>query len=432
MVGTSSGRLKGLAARSGWHSLPAVTDPPSLGAVLRVLDGLYDPAWAESWDAVGLVVGDRAAPVRRVLFAVDPAPAVVEEAAAWGADLLVTHHPLLLRPVHGVSMDHPKGRTVTALVRSGVALHVVHTNADVARPGVSDALADLLGVGATEPLRPLPADPLDKLVVFVPREDADRLVDALAAAGAGRVGAYERAAWTTTGTGTFTPLPGARPAVGSVGAREDVVEARVEMVVPRPAVPAVVAALRAAHPYEEPAFDLLPTVAPPTGRGLGRVGLLAEPAALGAFARRVAAALPATAAGLRVAGDPAGVVRRVAVCGGAGDDLFAEARSSGADVYVTADLRHHPATEALEHGGPALVDCAHWATEWPWLADAARRLTAALRAGGTTVETRVSRLSTDPWTDSVRGEPAAGPPEPTTAGPTAHDPRTDTDPDPGA
>jgi putative NIF3 family GTP cyclohydrolase 1 type 2 len=159
----------------------------------------------------------------------------------------------------------------------------------------------------------------------------------------------------------------------------------------------VVTALRSAHPYEEPAFDLVGLVALAGDRGLGRVGTWALGGTLADFAGQVAAALPATAAGVRVGGDPDRLVRTVAVCGGAGDDLFAEVRAAGVDAYVTADLRHHPASEALEHGGPGLVDVSHWASEWPWLADCARLLRDGLGARADTVETRVSTLVTDPW-----------------------------------
>jgi dinuclear metal center YbgI/SA1388 family protein len=388
-----------------------VTDTPVLADVVAVLDALYDPRTAESWDAVGLVTGDQDQPVRRVLFAVDPVDEVIAEAAAWRADLLVTHHPLLLRAVHSVATDSPKGRAVTTLVRAGIALHVAHTNADVARPGVSDALAGLLGVEDTRPLRPVATESLDKVIVFVPHDAVEAVVDAMASAGAGRLGDYERAAFASEGVGTFRPLPGAHPTVGRVGDVERVPETRLEMVAPPSLVGAVVAAMRAAHPYEEPAFDVVSTRALPGRRGLGRVGQLAAPETLRAFGARVAAALPRTSSGVRVAGDLDATVATVAVCGGAGDDLFDDVRRAGADVFVTADLRHHPASESLAHGTPALVDCAHWATEWPWLPEAEAALRAGLAAQGTTVETRVSYLVTDPWSCHLDGTaPTTGEP----------------------
>jgi dinuclear metal center YbgI/SA1388 family protein len=328
---------------------------------------------------------------------------VAEDAVARGADLLVTHHPLFLRGVHGVAATTAKGRLVHRLIGAGVALYTAHTNADVASPGVSDALGEVLGLTDLRPLEPAAADALDKLVTFVPLEHADRVLDALADAGAGRIGNYSRCAWRTEGEGTFRPEHGAEPAIGEVGRVERVAEARLETVLPRAARAAVVAALLAAHPYEEPAYDVIELALPPSSRGIGRVGRLPEPTTVAAFVRRAAAALPPTAGGLRVAGDPDRRVERVAVCGGAGDGYLAAARRSGADLYLTADLRHHPASEALESGGPVLVDAAHWATEWPWLRLAAETVRSAFAERGTTVEVEVSTRNTDPWLAAVPG-----------------------------
>jgi dinuclear metal center YbgI/SA1388 family protein len=368
----------------------------TVGDVVGALEGRYRPAWAESWDAVGLTCGDRTAPVRRVLFAVDPVDAVVSEAVGWEADLVVTHHPLLLRAVHSVEHATPKGRVLHRLIREGIALMTAHTNADAAEPGVSDALAEALGLIDLRPLAPL-SEPLDKVVTFVPHADSERVLDALAAAGAGRIGNYERCGYLVDGTGTFRPLAGASPAIGQVGDVEHVAEARLEMVLPREARARVVAALRQAHPYEEPAFDIIELAGFDSRRGLGRVGTLPAPETLEDLVGRVAAALPATVAGVRAAGDPDRVVQSVAVCGGAGDSLLAAARAAGADAFVTADLRHHMASEASEAGGPALVDVSHWASEWPWLAQAASLLRADLGAGEQ-LEVRVSTMCTDPWT----------------------------------
>ncbi|MEU7690662.1 MULTISPECIES: Nif3-like dinuclear metal center hexameric protein [Microbispora] len=266
----------------------------TLAEVVECLEALYDPSWAESWDAVGLVCGDPEQAVRKVLFAVDPVAVVVDEALGWGADLVVTHHPLYLRGTTSVAATTFKGRVVHRLIRGGAALYAAHTNADVADPGVSDALARAVGLtGDLRPLQPSADDPR---------------------------------------------------------------------------------------------------------RGLGRIGDLPAPMPLGEFAALAASGLPRTAGPLRVAGDPGRPVRTVAVCGGAGDSLLGTARAAGVDVFLTADLRHHPASEHMEADGPALVDASHWATEWPWLADAARRLTSALAARGITVEARVSDAVTDAWT----------------------------------
>lgn len=265
--------------------------------VVQVFDELYDPSWAADWDAVGLVCGDPNAAISRVLFAVDPVSEVVDEAIDWSADLIVAHHPLFLRGVHGVAATTPKGTLVHRMLTHGTALHVCHTNADAAAPGVSDALAATLGLTDLRPLDP------------------------------------------------------------------------------RPDAPAL---------------------------GTGRIGTLPNAEPLTMFRERVARALPATAHGVRVAGDLDRTIATVAVCGGAGDSYLDLVRAVGVDAYVTADLRHHPASEAAQHpDAPALVDVAHWASEWPWLADAAGRLVRVLAQRGTTVETRVSTTCTDPWTVHV-------------------------------
>jgi dinuclear metal center YbgI/SA1388 family protein len=371
---------------------------PALGELITVLEGWFDPRWAESWDAVGLVCGDPDESVDRILLAVDAVPATVAEAIDAGTQLLITHHPLLLTGVHGVPADDPKGVLVHRMIRAGVAHYVAHTNADVALPGVSDALAQRLGLTALRPLEATDEPPLDKLVVFVPVDSADSLIDALAKAGAGRLGDYDRCAWTTPGLGTFRPLAGAAPSVGTVGSIEQVTETRVEMVVPRSLRTAVIAALRAAHPYEEPAFDLLQMVPLPSRRGTGRIGELPVAMTLAEFTAHAAAALPPTVWGVRAAGDPARNVRTVAVCGGSGGSLAEDARRAGADVFLTADLKHHPVVEGVtERGGTGMgmVDAAHWATEAPWLDALAGALGERF---GTTVDVRVSRQVTDPWT----------------------------------
>lgn len=368
---------------------------PCLADVLEALERRHPLSWAASWDAVGLVCGDPSDRVERILLAVDPVEATVDEAVDTGVQLLVTHHPLFLSAVHGVPATTYKGRLVHRLIRAGIGLYAAHTNADAADPGVSDSLAAALGLTGLRPLRPDPADALDVLVAFVPGAEADRVLAALSAAGAGALGDYSRCAWLGSGTGTFLPGPGAQPAVGAVGEVARVAETRIEMVLPRRLRAAVRGALLAAHPYEEPAYSVLPMGELPGSRGTGRIGRLAEPVPLRVFVDTVAGALPRTPAGIRATGDPEAVVETVAVCGGAGDSLLSVAAEAGVDCYVTADLRHHRVSEHVESGGPAVLDVGHWASEWPWLADAAQRLRADL---GTGVDVSVSRLVTDPWT----------------------------------
>ena len=363
----------------------------TVGDVVDVVERAYPPALAESWDAVGLVCGDRADPARGVLVCVDVTDAVVDAAVAAGAGIVVAHHPLLLRGVTTVAADTPKGRIVHRLIRNGIALLCAHTNADSARPGVSDALADRLGLRGTVPIDPKPVAAMDKWVVMVPEGNVEQVSEAMFAAGAGAIGDYRDCSWTVVGTGQFEAGEDASPTIGEIGMRTHVDEARVEMVASRGLRAGVLRALRDAHPYEEPAFDVFELADLGSDVGLGRVGTLTESMTLRDFVAEAARVLR-TPAGVRAAGDPDALVRTVAVCGGAGDSLLGRVRGLGVDVYLTGDLRHHPVDESLRDGGPALVDAGHWATEFPWCAQVEALLEAEL---GTPVS--VFEAPTDPF-----------------------------------
>ncbi|GGC71585.1 GTP cyclohydrolase 1 type 2 [Hoyosella rhizosphaerae] len=383
------------------HDKAAVNDTATVtvGDVVRSLEVAYPPQLAESWDSVGLVCGNPDDAVTKVLLCVDVTTDVVEEAINWGAELIVAHHPLLLRGVDSVATNTPKGVLLHRLIRAGCALFTAHTNADSADPGVSDALADALGITVEGPIAPKPERPVDKWVVFVPSADTSAVGSALFESGAGSMGDYSECAWSVTGTGQFRPLAGANPTLGTVGDLERVVEDRLEVVAPRNKRDAVRAALRSAHPYEEPAFDVFEHAPLKSCCGLGRVGALPAPETLREFTRRVANALPATTWGVRAAGDPERLIHRVAVCGGAGDSYLAAVSALGVDAYVTSDLRHHPTDEHLRTGGPALIDVSHWASEYPWCAQARSVIDAAF--SDHSLETRVCAVRTDPWTVSA-------------------------------
>lgn len=378
---------------------------PSLAELIDVLDRWYPPATAESWDAVGLTCGDPAAELNRILLAVDCVPATVAEAIDRRAGLLLTHHPLLLTGVHGVPADDPKGALVHRMIKADLAHFVAHTNADVAVHGVSEALAGLLGLLDCQPLQADPAPALDHLTVFVPPAHTARLLAALAEAGAGAIGNYAECSFTVDGTGSFRPLPGARPAEGAVGELSRNPETRLSMVLPRGRRAAVLAAMRASHPYEEVAFELTEQPRLAGSIGTGRVGRLAAPLTLRAFLDHAAASLPRTAWGIRAAGDPDQLIGTVAVCGGSGASYAELARRAGAEAYLTSDLKHHSTSEVVSeaHGvglAPlALIDAAHWATEAPWLQVVAELLRVHF---GDRLEVVVSTLVTDPWTLHAR------------------------------
>lgn len=364
-----------------------------LSEVIGVLDAAYPPELAHDWDSVGLVCGDPDEPVTSVTIAVDATDAVAAEVPGGG--LLLAHHPLLLRGVDTVAASTAKGALLHRLIRTGRSLFTAHTNADSATPGVSDALADTLGLVVEEVLSPAPSGPdLDKWVVFVPTDHAAALRDSLFAAGAGQIGDYSCCSWSVSGTGQFLPHEGATPTIGAVGTVEQVAEDRIEVIAPARLRARVLAALRAGHPYEEPAFDVFALAPLPADVGIGRICSLPEPETLSAFVARVSGTLPSTTWGVRAAGDADAVVSRVAVCGGAGDSLLSTVARAGVHAYVTADLRHHPADEHGRVSDVALVDVAHWASEYPWCHQAAALLSGHF---GTDLPVRVSSVRTDPW-----------------------------------
>ena len=361
--------------------------------VMDVLDAAYPPRLAQDWDSVGLVCGDPSETVDSVTIAVDATAAVVDEVPDRG--LLLAHHPLLLRGVDTVAASTAKGALVHRLIRTGRALFTAHTNADAASPGVSDALAAALGLAVDEVLSPIAEGPdLDKWVVFVPPENADAVREAIFAAGGGQIGDYSHCSWSVTGIGQFLPHDGASPAIGSVGTVERLPEDRVEVIAPARLRGQLLTAMRAAHPYEEPAFDILALAPVPGSAGLGRVASLPAPEPLSAFVSRVHNALPATSWGVRASGEPDAEVSRVAVCGGAGDSLLDTVAAAGVQAYVTADLRHHRADEHRRASDVALVDVAHWASEYPWCFQAAELLRDRF---GESLPVRVSAIRTDPW-----------------------------------
>jgi len=371
-----------------------------LAEIIAVLDAAYPPSLAQSWDSVGLVCGDPGDTVDSVTVAVD---ATADVAATVGpGGLLLAHHPLLLRGVDTVAASTPKGALIHQLIKTGAALFTAHTNADAANPGVSDALAEVLGLTVDGVLDPISAGgDIDKWVIFVPSADAEAVRTAVFVAGAGHIGDYSHCSWSVAGTGQFLPLDGAQPAIGTIGSVERVGEDRIEVVAPARVRAQVLAAIRASHPYEEPAFDVIPLAALPSDVGIGRIGTLAEPLRFADFVARAAAVLPQTTWGVRAAGDPEAPVRTVAVCGGAGDSLLAAAAVAGVDAYLTADLRHHPADEHRRVSDVALVDVAHWASEYPWCTQAAGLLRDQF---GAALPVSVCGLRTDPWNiESVKG-----------------------------
>lgn len=366
---------------------------------VNLVGSVYPERDAEPWDATGLQVGDPDAAVHSVLVTLDVTDAVLDEAARAGADLVLAHHPLLFRPLGRLTPATASGRLALRAARQGIAILAAHTNFDVAPFGTTDPIMELLGLRDVRPLTPHQTDDASevKLVTFVPADDVAAVLAALADAGAGVIGEYDHCSFRVAGTGTFRPSEAANPTAGEKGRLNEETEERVEVIVPRARLRATVDALIAAHPYEEVAYDLYPLLrAPDRGKGLGRVGELPQPRTLGTIARMLADGLPSPH--LRIAGDPDREVRRIAACGGAGDSLIDAAHAVGADCYVTGDLRHHPALDALTLG-MAVIDAGHYATEAAALPALVAAVRDAAAARGLSASLIPSELRTEPWAD---------------------------------
>lgn len=338
--------------------------PTSIADLIDALEAWAPPSSAQDYDNVGLQVGDASRPAETVLTALDMTPDVLAEAKEIGADLIVTHHPLIFRPLTSVTADRYASRLALQLAEAGIALYSAHTNLDAAPGGVSFALAERLGLTDVEFMDGAD-ETLLKLATFVPDDAFDAVREALADAGAGRIGDYEACAFATEGTGFFRPGDATDPHIGAAdGKLTSAQERKLEVEVAEWDLGGVLAALRDAHPYEEVAYDVYPVKQKNTRAGLGALGRLATPEPLSAFLDRVANRLDAGS--LRYAGNDDAPVERVAVCGGAGADFIRTARGRGADAYVTADVKYHAFFDALGVDGTpemALVDPGHYETE---------------------------------------------------------------------
>ena len=363
---------------------------PIVSDWLAVLNDLYPPAWAEAWDSPGFQAGDRAWAAPRVLVALDPTEEVLAEAGDRGCGLLITHHPLIFRALERFDVADPVARVAMQAMASRVAVVACHTNADVADRGVTDALAEALGLEVTGVLRRTEAGARVKLVTFVPTDATAKVLDAVATAGAGVIGDYTHCSFRVRGTGTFLPSEHAHPAVGERGQLNEIEEDRLEVVVPEERLEATIDAMIQAHPYEEVAYDVYP-LGGAGGMGLGRMARPRESLSVGELARVCRERLGSE---VRVAGDPQRQIRTVALCGGSGASLIRDALRAGADAYVTGDLKHHQALEAVG-SGLAVLDAGHRGTEWPFIPQLASRL----RDAGGQLDGRVlvSELNTDPF-----------------------------------
>ncbi len=363
-----------------------------LSQVIAVLEEIAPTRYAEEWDNVGLLVGDREQPVTRAMLCIDYTPAVAAEAAAQKCDMVVAYHPAIFDPIKRIVAS--ESNVLFDALRRGVAIYSPHTALDVADGGTNDMLADAVGISPETrgPLRLIDAIATQyKLVTFVPEKDVDRVAAALFEAGAGRIGNYTQCSFRSPGTGTFFGEEGAtNPTVGQSGKLERAEEIRIETVMPIARLPEVLAALRASHPYEEPAFDLVQLAAPPEKLGQGRLGKLASPTPREEVIDRIKRELGLNH--LLVAGPTSGTVSTAACCAGSCGDFVKDALKAKADLFLTGELRHHDALAAA-NAGMTVACTLHTNSERAVLKRLAQRLADA--APGLPVT--ISRADRDPF-----------------------------------
>lgn len=303
---------------------------------------------AQDWDNVGLLIGDSEKSVENILLAIDVTGDVLAEAKILKTDLIVSYHPVILAGLKRITTDDQSG-IVYDLVRSGIAVFSIHTALDSVMGGVNDGLAEIIGLEDTKPIGDYvdnPADDNYKLAVFIPIKSVKKVSDALFAAGAGAMGSYSHCGFGTEGQGSFMPLKGAKPAIGTHGKLEKVPEIRFETIVPLQKLDACIAAMRKAHPYESPAFDIFKVYNLREKLGLGRIGELAEPMRIEQIIKRVTEHTGTKAVGL--VGDEKRLVKKAAVCAGSCGRLINLVIAAKADLYLTGELKHHQALAAQE------------------------------------------------------------------------------------
>lgn len=328
------------------------------GDVFQFMEQLAPRQLAYDWDPVGLQVGSHNKPVKKVMVTLDVLEAVVDEAIAENVDVIIAHHPLLFKPVQQINTTTPTGRIIQKLLTNDITVYAAHTNLDITKNGVNDALCDAIGITNTRVLVEKESEQLIKLAVYVPRTHVEEVRNAISEAGAGHIGNYSHCTFQTTGLGTFKPLKGTNPFIGSVDQLERVEEVKLESIIEQSKLPSALNAIRQSHPYEEPAYDLFPLKNEGNVYGLGRIGELTKTVDLKTFCNHVKASLKLDY--LRVIGRLDKQVKTVAVLGGSGEKFIHQAKRQGADVFITGDMTFHLAQDAQEMG-LAVIDAGHYA-----------------------------------------------------------------------
>lgn len=362
--------------------------------IIEIMADMAPPHLAEDWDNSGLQFGSPGREVKNIFVALEPSLEAVHAAVSAGADMLIVHHPLIFRPLSVIDTDSPTGAVIETAARNGLAVFAAHTNLDSAKGGVNDVLCEKIGLADFSVLCPASGPQQYKVVVFVPEDHAANFIDAVCQSPAGRIGTYSCCTFRSPGTGSFMPGTGSDPYDGVIGELSEVSEVRMETVVEKSDLNAVIAHLKAHHPYETMAYDVYPLVPESDGQGLGRIGRIRPAQTLGELARDLKNRLELP--WVRFSGPADLVVESAAVCSGSGGGLLGAFFASPAQVLITGDLRYHDAVDAVQRGR-GLIDIGHFASEHIVVDVICARLREAVRAAGGSVAVCAFDREADPF-----------------------------------
>jgi len=362
--------------------------------IINIIERIAPTSLAEKWDNVGLQVGDKDREINKIMICLEANNKVIDEAVEKGIDMIITHHPLIFKPLSKLVSSDPIVRAINKLIKNDINLYSAHTNLDIAIGGTSDYLAGLLNLKNLKPLSITQNKRYYKLVVFVPEDNLEEVRDAISNAGAGHIGNYSHCTFQSKGIGTFKPLQGSDPYIGKLNEIEKVDECRLETIVSVNKLDDVLNNMLRAHPYEEVAYDLIPLENNMEELGFGRIGYLANPIELEDLALEIKNVLNADM--VRIIGDKSKHMSKIAICTGSGSEFIKSAHRNKCDCYITGDIKYHDAQLAVDLG-LSIIDAGHYETENIICTPLRERLLKEFEENNYNLEVIVSEININPF-----------------------------------
>ncbi|WP_432409307.1 Nif3-like dinuclear metal center hexameric protein [Wukongibacter sp. M2B1] len=362
--------------------------------IMKVLEEIAPISLAENWDNVGLQVGDKDRAIEKIMVCLELNDKIIDEAIEKDVDMIVTHHPLIFKPLKKLLSSDPIVRVINKLIKNDINLYCAHTNLDIAIGGTSDFLASLLNLNDIKPLSITENKKYYKLVVFVPENNIEAVREAVSIAGAGSIGNYSHCTYQSKGLGTFKPLQGADPYIGEIDKVEEVEEYRLETIVAANELSRVLEAMLKAHPYEEVAYDVIPLENNIESLGIGRIGYLSMGKDLKEFALEIKNILCADS--VKIIGNEKQIIKKIGICTGSGSDYIKTAYKNGCDCYITGDIKYHDAQLASDLG-LCIIDAGHYETENIICTPLKNRLLKDFKKNNFDIEVVTSKININPF-----------------------------------